>query len=71
MGTQMNTILRTTALALTIFGLAACSSTSETEDMTPVAQESQGESAAARAARLEQERLERERQEQQRRERLP
>ncbi len=68
MGTQMNTILRTTALALTIFGLAACSSTSETEDMTPVAQESQGESAAARAARLEQERLERERQEQQRRE---
>lgn len=68
MGTQMNNILKTTALALSMFALAACSSTSEPEETMPVAQESAGESAAARAARLEQERLERERQEQQRRE---
>lgn len=66
---HMNNLLKTTALALTILGLAACSSTSDTEEMTPVAQETStpAESAAARAARMEQERLERERQEQQRR----
>lgn len=67
MGTQLNTVFKTTALALAMFGLVACSSTNEPEASAPVAQ-AEGESAAARAARLEQERLERERQEQQRRE---
>ena len=67
MGMQFNNVFKSAVLALTIIGLAACSSTSDTEEMAPVAQ-TVGESDAARAARLEQERLERERQEQQRRE---
>lgn len=67
MGTQMNNFFKTAALALALVGLAACSSTGDTEETTPIAQQT-GESDAARAARLEQERLERERQEQQRRE---
>ncbi len=67
MGMQFNNVFKSAVLALTIIGLAACSSTSDTEEMAPVAQTA-GESDAARAARLEQERLERERQEQQRRE---
>lgn len=65
MGMQFNNVFKSAVLALTIIGLAACSSTSDTEEMTPVAQT--GESDAARAARLEQERLQRERDEQQRR----
>lgn len=64
MGMQFNNVFKSAVLALTIIGLAACSSTSDTEEMAPVAQTA-GESDAAR---LEQERLERERQEQQRRE---
>src|SRR5690625_3494292 len=64
----MNNFFKTAALALALVGLAACSSTSDTEEAPPVAQQQTGESDAARAARLEQERLERERQEQQRRE---
>jgi len=64
-GMQFNNVFKSAVLALTIIGLAACSSTSDTEEMTPVAQT--GESDAARAARLEQERLQRERDEQQRR----
>lgn len=67
MGMQFNNVFKSAVLALTIIGLAACSSTSDTEEMAPVAQTT-GESDAARAARMEQERLERERQEQQRRE---
>ena len=67
MGMQFNNVFKSAVLALTIIGLAACSSTSDTEEMAPVAQTA-GESDAARTARLEQERLERERQEQQRRE---
>lgn len=67
MGMQLNNVIKSAVLALTIIGLAACSSTSDTEEMAPVAQAA-GETDAARAARLEQERLERERQEQQRRE---
>jgi peptidoglycan-associated lipoprotein len=66
-GMQFNNVFKSAVLALTIIGLAACSSTSDTEEMAPVAQTA-GESDAARTARLEQERLERERQEQQRRE---
>ncbi len=66
MGTQFNNIFKSAVLALAVAGLAACSSTSDTEATAPVAQT--GESDAARAARLEQERLERERQEQARRE---
>ncbi|HLT63760.1 MAG TPA: peptidoglycan-associated lipoprotein Pal [Pseudohongiella sp.] len=65
MGTQFHNIFKSAVLALAVAGLAACSSTSDTEATAPVAQ---GESDAARAARLEQERLERERQEQLRRE---
>lgn len=68
MGTQTKNFFKTAALALALVGLAACSSTSDTEEMPPVAQQTAGESDAARAARMEQERLERERQEQQRRE---
>ena len=66
MGTQFNNIFKSAVLALAVAGLAACSSTSDTDANAPVAQT--GESDAARAARLEQERLERERQEQARRE---
>jgi peptidoglycan-associated lipoprotein len=65
-GTQFNNIFKSAVFALAVAGLAACSSTSDTEATAPVAQT--GESDAARAARLEQERLERERQEQARRE---
>lgn len=65
MGMQFNNVFKSAVLALTIVGLAACSSTSDTEEMAPVAQT--GESDAARAARLEQERLQRERDEQARR----
>lgn len=68
MGTQLTNVIKTTTFALALIGLAACSSTSETEPTAPVAQESSGESAAARAARLEQERLERERMAEERRE---
>jgi len=68
LGTQLTNVIKTTTFALALIGLAACSSTSETEPTAPVAQESSGESAAARAARMEQERLERERMEEERRE---
>jgi peptidoglycan-associated lipoprotein len=68
LGTQLTNVIKTTTFALALIGLAACSSTSETDSTAPVAQESSGESAAARAARLEQERLERERMEEERRE---
>ena len=67
MGMQFNNVFKTAVLALTITGLAACSSTSDTEEMAPAVTQT-GESDAARAARLEQERLQREREEQQRRE---
>ena len=67
MGTQMNKFFKTAALALALVGLAACSSTGDTEDTTPTVAQQTGESDAARAARMEQERLERERQEQERR----
>lgn len=63
---KMNNMIKTAALALTVFGLAACSSTSETEETTaPVMRDASADAAAA-AARAEQERLERERQERQR-----
>jgi peptidoglycan-associated lipoprotein len=62
----MNNMIKTAALALTVFGLAACSSTSETEDTTaPVMRDASADAAAAAAAaRAEQERLERQRIEQ-------
>lgn len=64
MGNKMNNMIKTAALVLTVFGLAACSSTSETEETTaPVMRDASADAAAARA---EQERLERERQERQR-----
>lgn len=60
----MNNMIKTAALALTVFGLAACSSTSETEETTaPVMRDASADAAAA-AARAEQERLERQRIEQ-------
>jgi peptidoglycan-associated lipoprotein len=65
-GITMNNIFKTTALALTVFSLVACSSTSDTEEApAPVARDTSGDAAAA-AARAEQERLERERMERQR-----
>ena len=66
MGIKMNNMIKTAALALTVFGLAACSSTSETEDTTaPVMRDASADAAAAAAAaRAEQERLERQRIEQ-------
>lgn len=64
MGMKMNNMIKTAALALTVFGLAACSSTSETEETTaPVMRDASADAAAA-AARAEQERLERQRIEQ-------
>lgn len=61
---KMNNMIKTAALALTVFGLAACSSTSETEETTaPVMRDASADAAAA-AARAEQERLERQRIEQ-------
>jgi peptidoglycan-associated lipoprotein len=65
-GMQFNNVFKSAVLALTIVGLAACSSTSDTEEMAPAVAQT-GESDAARAARLEQERLQREREEQMRR----
>ncbi len=66
MGIKMNNMIKTAALALTVFGLAACSSTSETEETTaPVMRDASADAAAAAAAaRAEQERLERQRIEQ-------
>lgn len=62
---KMNNMFKTAALALTFFGLAACSSTSDTEETTaPVMRDASADAAAA--ARAEQERLERERMERQR-----
>lgn len=62
---KMNNMFKTAALALTVFGLAACSSTSDTEETTaPVMRDASADAAAA--ARAEQERLERERMERQR-----
>lgn len=66
MGMQINNIFRTAALALTIAGLAACSSTSDTEDMPAPSANNASADAAAAAARAEQERLERERMERER-----
>lgn len=66
MGIQFSNVLKSAVLALTVIGLAACSSTSDTEEMAPAVAQA-GETDAARAARMEQERLERERQDQQRR----
>jgi peptidoglycan-associated lipoprotein len=65
-GIQFSNVLKSAVLALTVVGLAACSSTSDTEEMAPAVAQA-GETDAARAARMEQERLERERQDQQRR----
>lgn len=67
MGMQFNNVFKSAVLALTFVGLAACGSTSDTEEMPAPAVTQTGESDAARAARLEQERLQRERDEQQRR----
>ena len=61
MGMQFNSMFKTAALALTIAGLAACSSTSDTEEMPMETNDTAAADAAAAAARAEQQRLERER----------
>ncbi|MEX0739776.1 MAG: peptidoglycan-associated lipoprotein Pal [Pseudohongiella sp.] len=65
---QISNIFKTAALALTIAGLAACSSTSDTEEMPTETNNTAAADAAAAAARAEQQRLERERMEREREE---
>lgn len=68
MGMQISSMFKTAALALTIAGLAACSSTSDTEEMPMETNNTAAADAAAAAARAEQQRLERERMERERQE---
>lgn len=69
MGMQINNMFKTAALALTIAGLAACSSTSDTEEMpTETNNNTAAADAAAAAARAEEQRIERERMEREREE---
>jgi len=63
-GMQISNMFKTAALALTIAGLAACSSTSDTEEMPmEMTNDTAAADASAAAARAEQQRLERERME--------
>lgn len=66
MGTQSIKFFRTTILALSIIGLAACSSTGDEEVMASAPAASSTNNAAAAAARAEADRIAREREAQQR-----